>query len=280
MPSLREKDHKKTSDKRSTLCGNETYSPDGDVYSMGSHYIINMNNSMLPVDAYCLSEYYDVVRKLITLMVSPESAAGVMDGIISIPVDLFYLGRAFLDTENRYKNENEHYRLAMFIKRGFSDKNLLSQLINLIFEELFSRVPEKTQNRIFSHIGGALFGRSATNSFVSGTIAKIVMDKIIKTVSSAQVSKTIAIISSMSGALIGNILLIAGMAERAVYTSRALEEDCPEIYNKLRPNDLDLLYFLVESLMEPVVDAIKIRRNDGQAAFEKMMELLANEIGK
>ncbi|EEJ3916789.1 hypothetical protein PJ142_003377 [Salmonella enterica] len=280
MPSIREQNNEKMSNKRSTLCGNETYSSGGDIYSMSNHYVINMGNSTLPVDAYCLSEYYDVVRRLIKIMVSPESAGGILDGILSVPVDIFYLGRAFLDTENRYRNEIEHYRLATLIKREISDEDTFTRLINLIFYELFSYVPEKTQNKIFSHIGGAIFGRTITNAFVSGEIAKATMKKAISSVSSAQLSKIISISASISGAIIGNILLTGGMAERAIYTSRALKEDCPEIYNRLRPTDLDLLYFLVESIMEPVVDAIKIRRNDGQIAFEKMMELMANEIRK
>lgn len=73
---------------------------------MSNHYVINMGNSTLPVDAYCLSEYYDVVRRLIKIMVSPESAGGILDGILSVPVDIFYPGRVFLDTENR--NEIKH----------------------------------------------------------------------------------------------------------------------------------------------------------------------------
>ncbi|EAA7111125.1 hypothetical protein EWJ91_24190 [Salmonella enterica subsp. enterica serovar Ouagadougou] len=280
MPSIREQNNEKMSNKRSTLCGNETYSSDGDIYSMSNHYVINMGNSTLPVDAYCLSKYYDVVRRLIKIMVSPESAGGILDGILSVPVDIFYLGRAFLDTENRYRNEIEHYRLATLIKREISDEDTFTRLINLIFYELFSHVPEKTQNKIFSHIGGAIFGRTIANAFVSGEIAKATMKKAISSISSAQLSKIVSISASISGAMIGNILLTGGMAERAIYTSRALKEDCPEIYNRLRPTDLDLLYFLVESIMEPVVDAIKIRRNDGQIAFEKMMELMANEIRK
>lgn len=84
MPSIREQNNEKMSNKRSTLCGNETYSSDGDIYSMSNHYVINMGNSTLPVDAYCLSEYYDVVRRLIKIMVSPESAGGIPDGIFDL----------------------------------------------------------------------------------------------------------------------------------------------------------------------------------------------------
>ncbi|EOX8572784.1 TPA: hypothetical protein N2G15_002102 [Salmonella enterica] len=32
--------------------------------------------------------------------------------------------------------------------------------------------------------------------------------------------------------------------------------------------------------MEPIVDAIKLRKTDGQASFEKMMEVVAGEIKK
>lgn len=70
------------------------------------------------------------------------------------------------------------------------------------------------------------------------------------------------------------------MAERPVCTAQALKKNHPEIYNNLKPKDFDLLNFFVESLMEPVVDAINIRRTDGQAAFERIMEMVADDLKK
>ncbi|ELW2864680.1 hypothetical protein QMI71_002977 [Salmonella enterica] len=278
MTTLRNHENGINSVEDSVLTNSDTCSTPGMTESL---ILQNMGNSMMPgYYIYCASEYDDIVRRIIRILISPDTAIGFLEGIKSVPVDLFYLGRAYLDTENRYRNENEHYRLALLIKRGLSDEDLISNLIHLIFEELLIHTPENTQNKIFSRIGGAMFGRMATNSLVAGKIARIVMQNIINAASSTQLRAILSIKASFTGAIIGNILLIGGMAERAVYTAQALKEDCPEIYNKLRPKDLDLLYFFVESLMEPIVDAINIRRTDGQAAFEKIMGMVADELQK
>lgn len=278
MTTLRNHENEINSVEDSVLTNSDTCSTPGMTESL---ILQNMGNSMMPgYYIYCASEYDDIVRRIIRILISPDTAIGFLEGIKSVPVDLFYLGRAYLDTENRYRNENEHYRLALLIKRSLSDEDLISNLIHLIFEELLIHTPENTQNKIFSRIGGTMLGRMATNSLVSRRIANIVMKNIINAASSVHSRSILAKKTSLTGIIIGNILLIGGMAERAAYTAQALKEDCPEIYNKLRPKDLDLLYFFVESLMKPVVDAINIRRTDGQAAFERIMEMVADELKK
>lgn len=68
------------------------------------------------------------------------------------------------------------------------------------------------------------------------------------------------------------------MVERCIYTSERLQQYNPEIYNRLRTRDLDLLYFLVEPALNPFVDALKIRNTQGQVAFERLLSMVENEI--
>ncbi|EAA1889172.1 hypothetical protein KG752_004345 [Salmonella enterica] len=110
-------------------------------------------------------------------------------------------------------------------------------------------------------------GRAITNSVISGRIATTIAGR-----SSLYIK--------FKGGIIGNILLLGGMTERAIYSSWGLNADCPEIYNLLYPDNLDLLYFLVEPLMEPFIESMKIRENEGQTAFNELMEIVVDEIKK
>lgn len=78
--------------------------------------------------------------------------------------------------------------------------------------------------------------------------------------------------------MIGNALLIGGMTERCIYTSEKLLKNNPEVYNALRTRNYDLLYFLVEPALNPFVEALNVKRMQGQQAFEKIIEMVEKEI--
>ncbi len=78
----------------------------------------------------------------------------------------------------------------------------------------------------------------------------------------------------------GNILLMGGMAERSIYTSRALQQSNPEIYYALHRKNYNLLYFLVEPLLEPFVEALRVKRTQGQPEFDKILDMVEDELKK
>lgn len=111
----------------------------------------------------------------------------------------------------------------------------------------------------------SLAGRTAANSYIFGKMASIIAQRT-------------AFLVTLQGGAAGNILLIGGMAERSVYTSRSLQRKNPEIYYALYPRNYDLLYFLIEPALEPFVEALQVRRNHGDAAFNKIIDMVENEL--
>lgn len=277
MSSLRNPENETDSVESQTLKGYDVCSSAGEPYAAKSLIFSNM---MPGVYIKCSDEYYTLVQRFVRLVLSPETAVGFLQGMASIPVDLFYVGRSYLDTENRYRNRSEMYRLSLLIKRITSEEGVMSELINIIFETFFSHVPEKTQNKLFSRIGGAITGRAVTNAIVSSKLIDILAGSLQKAIVEKRITLREMLKINKSAALVGNIMLLGGMAERAIYTADALKYDCPELYNKLYPKSLDLLYFLVESAMEPVVDLIKLREKEGQVVFNNVMEMVSDELRK
>lgn len=274
MPPLREYEEKVNPKKDNILRSYE-----GCAYSLTDEMILRTDNSIMPFYVWCSSEHREVALRIIRVLTSPETIESFFDGVKSVPIDLFYLGKGYLDTDNRFVNRNEKYRLSLLLKRCFSDKDVLSEILELIFGTFFEQVSEETQDKIFRKVGGTIAGRLATNTAASRRIALLIMKNVLNATSKSFSTRLLKYSTiSAVGSLIGNLLLLGGMAERAIYTAQPLRNECPEIYTLLRAKDLDLLYFLVEPYAEPFVDAIKIKNKEGRIAFDNLMTVVSNEM--
>jgi hypothetical protein len=212
-----------------------------------------------------LRSYQEIARRIAKIILSPESALGFIDGVLSVPKDIGYLAFGFIDTDNRYQRESEKIRMLTAIKYGLLENHNFIKTIETVLDIFNKTVPEDKQNAIYGKTMASVAGRTITNSLIAGKLATII----------AQRS---SFLITLRGGLIGNTLLIGGMVERCIYTSERLQQYNPEIYNRLRTRDLDLLYFLVEPALNPFVDALKIRNTQGQVAFERLLSMVENEI--
>ncbi|OWS73602.1 hypothetical protein CBW22_21885 [Pantoea sp. VS1] len=212
-----------------------------------------------------MRSYQEIARRIAKIILSPESALGFIDGVLSVPKDIGYLAFGFIDTDNRYQRETEKIRMLTAIKYGLLENHNFIKTIETVLDIFNKTVPEDKQNAIYGKTMASVAGRTITNSLIAGKLATII----------AQRS---SFLITLRGGLIGNTLLIGGMVERCIYTSERLQQYNPEIYNRLRTRDLDLLYFLVEPALNPFVDALKIRNTQGQVAFERLLSMVENEI--
>lgn len=212
-----------------------------------------------------MRSYQEIARRIAKIILSPESAIGFIDGVLSVPKDIGYLAFGFIDTDSRYQRESEKIRMLTAIKYGLLENHNFIKTIETVLDIFNNTVPEDKQNAIYGKTMVSVAGRTITNSLIAGKLATII----------AQRS---SFLITLRGGLIGNTLLIGGMVERCIYTSERLQQYNPEIYNRLRTRDLDLLYFLVEPALNPFVDALKIRNTQGQVAFERLLSMVENEI--
>ncbi|MEK6307765.1 hypothetical protein [Pantoea dispersa] len=212
-----------------------------------------------------MRSYQEIARRIAKIILSPESAIGFIDGVLSVPKDIGYLAFGFIDTDSRYQRESEKIRMLTAIKYGLLENHNFIKTIETVLDIFNNTVPEDKQNAIYGKTMASVAGRTITNSLIAGKLAIII----------AQRS---SFLITLRGGLIGNTLLIGGMVERCIYTSERLQQYNPEIYNRLRTRDLDLLYFLVEPALNPFVDALKIRNTQGQVAFERLLSMVENEI--
>ncbi|QCT21285.1 hypothetical protein FEM41_17330 [Jejubacter calystegiae] len=83
---------------------------------------------------------------------------------------------------------------------------------------------------------------------------------------------------ALRGGVIGNLLLIGGMTERCIRTSEKLRDEDPQLYYKLRAKDYDLLYFILEPALKPFVDATRVRRTEGEDAFNTIINMVEKKV--
>lgn len=189
-----------------------------------------------------MSTYIDIAKRIAQIIISPETAVGFVHGVLSVPQDLGYLAYGFIDTDSRYNRETERIRLIKAIRFGILQNENFVRTIKIVLNKLNQYIQEKKRDGIYAKIGASVVGRAITNSIISKKIA-------------TAIAQRSSLMVSLRGGIVGNTLLAGGMAERSIYTSQRLQSTGPEIYYALHQRDYDFLYFLVEPVLAPFVEA-------------------------
>ncbi|EAS4986500.1 MULTISPECIES: hypothetical protein [Enterobacterales] len=212
-----------------------------------------------------MSTYIDIAKRIAQIIISPETAVGFVHGVLSVPQDLGYLAYGFIDTDSRYNRETERIRLIKAIRFGILQNENFVRTIETVLNKFNQYVPEKKRDGIYAKIGASVVGRAITNSIISKKIA-------------TSIAQRSSLMVALRGGIVGNTLLAGGMAERSIYTSQRLQSTDPEIYYALRQRDYDFLYFLVEPALHPFVEALRVRRTQGETAFNQILDLVEKEV--
>ncbi|MFC6377105.1 hypothetical protein [Tatumella terrea] len=222
-----------------------------------------------------MDSYQEIARRIAKIILSPDSAIGVVDGVLSVPKDMGYLAFGFIDTDTRYQRETEKIRMLTAIKHGLLDHHNFIKTIETVLNNFNKFVPETRQNAIYSKIIASVAGRTITNSMIAG---RTITNSMIAGRIATAIAQRISFLITLRGGIIGNSLLNGGMVERCIYTSQRLQQYNPDIYHALRYRNYDLLYFLVEPALNPFVEALKVKNTQGQPAFEKILSMVEKEI--
>lgn len=173
----------------------------------------------------------------------------VVQGVISTPVDFFYLGYDFIDTENRGPNFDDRERFFRLIKAGLVNRQSLEKIINLFVNQFIRHVKFEDLRSVTTHASGVLLGKYTFAQISTMNIGKIFTSRMLA--------------GFAIGMLSGSVLTAGATVSRAIYTSRKLRERNPAMHNELRRmGNLDLLYFIVEDKVRPFEDADCLARSD------------------
>ena len=188
---------------------------------------------------------------------APGIVTGFINGILEIPEDIGYVAYDFIDTENRYSNNNDKIRLMFLVKNGGANRDSLSEIIKTVLIRYFDALTNEQKLQIQYKTGGQVAGKIVFTTQILSKFLQTFIDKLL--------------IRSSIGLITTSLLTLGAMQSKAVYCSRDLLNRNPKIYWALRERgDLDLLYFILEDQLKSFENALILYERDIHA-FNNVM---------
>ncbi|MCI1678089.1 MAG: hypothetical protein LKK36_01450 [Ewingella americana] len=199
-------------------------------------------------------------------------ARSVMSGVISVPMD-FYLGleRTFQDLDlsdggRRIQNRNmqDDIRVGRAISKAFRDRNEITKIAKIIIDDSLKNLPEPVLQKLYDKlIGGATSMTSRTSTQLA--LSSYLGSKVVSGVMLSFISRIA--LRGLTGVMTGGVVA-QGVISRACEASRRLQLQNPQLWQKLRLNDYDMLYFFFEEPLQNFIQMGETLRKNPSASQE------------
>lgn len=208
-----------------------------------------------------------------------DLGAAIIEGIISIPVDLAQgakrsyediAGSPSIRAENRGERERAFRSIKMAIYMGASDSGPIEKMIKIILTKFYDKLPDSMIQTIAEKAGlGVSFmgSRVATQAAITTAVARKITQEVVILGAAKRFVK-------FGVGVAGSALLIQGLIENASNASKRLQISHPEIYKLFRENDLDMAYFLIEDSMTPIMSALSNYEESPQSFQEAVKRVI------
>lgn len=185
------------------------------------------------------SDIEDLANRISDIIMSPATISGLINGALTVPLDMGYLAWGYMDTDSRFAHQTQRFRMAEAIHNDILNYKYITNAVEIIFKEFDKYASVSQQNNAYRGVVSSMVGR-----FMSAKL----------------------------------IAMIGGMSERSIRMSESLAIEAPEIYWLLRPHDYDLTYFLFEPAVKPFIDAVHVGATRGQPAFDKIIDAVGRKL--
>lgn len=209
-----------------------------------------------------------IASRISNIILSPETIKGLVNGALTVPLDMGYLARGFFDTDNRFAYQTQRIRMAHAIRNDILNYDHIINAVDLIFQQFNKYLTVSQQDNVYRSVISSIAGRFAATKIASNIAGAVL----------ARLSFIGAKTGSKVAGQIAMILMIGGMSERSIRTSERLAIEASEVYAMLRPHDYDLTYFLIEPAVKPFVEAIHVATTQGQPAFDKIISAIGDKL--
>lgn len=94
-------------------------------------------------------------------------------GALELPVDLFYLGYDFLDTDSRWENNIDKERCIRLVKDGFANRKYIEKMANYIIQRYLDKIDIEKLKNVAVNSSASLAGGVITNRLILGNIGDL-----------------------------------------------------------------------------------------------------------
>lgn len=185
------------------------------------------------------SDIEDLANRISDIIMSPATISGLINGALTVPLDMGYLAWGYMDTDSRFAHQTQRFRMAEATQNDILNYKHITNAVEIIFKEFDKYASVSQQNNAYRGVVSSMVGR-----FMSAKL----------------------------------IAMIGGMSERSIRMSESLAIEAPEIYWLLRPHDYELTYFLFEPAVKPFIDAVHVGATRGQPAFDKIIDAVGRKL--
>lgn len=227
-----------------------------------------MVDSAILVGNIATDDVKKIANRIYDIIVSPGIIPGLINGALTVPLDLGYLVTGYFDTDSRFAHQTQRIRMAEAIHNDILSYEHITNAVEKIFDKFDKYLSITQQDNVYRSVVSSIAGRLSTA-------------KIISSIGAAVLTRVSFIGAKTANNWIGRVtmlLLVGGMAERSISVSEELAIKSPEIYQLLRPHDYDLTYFLFEPAVKPFVEAIHIANQLGQPYFNKIIAIVESKL--
>ncbi|WP_261643961.1 hypothetical protein [Erwinia mallotivora] len=185
-------------------------------------------------------------------------------GALELPVDLFYPGRSFLDTDNRLNNSFDSEPCIRMVKKGCANRKNLQKIANIIINRYLNKIDVNKLKSAGTNFAGSISGSIMMNRMILGNIGPGFADRMVA--------------KMLIGFSFSTLLSLGALQARSIYTSRELSKRDPELHNYLRRlGDLDLLYFLMEKRLQPFETAFALWKQN-RPLFDEVSRFFLQKV--
>lgn len=127
---------------------------------------------------------------------------GFLKGFVTLPLDFYYLGRDYTDTDNRTVNSFDKERMVRMIKNGLASKQNIEKILRLFLDNFFRHVDATKVRELSAKRAGGFLGKMAFNQIATGNMGYVFSSRLIPRI--------------VTGATVGGILSIGAAMPRSV----------------------------------------------------------------
>ncbi len=149
----------------------------------------------------------------------------------------------------RDRNQRETERFIRLIRAVGSKEEPIRRLITLVMTDFYKKLNDAGKEAINNQLAygaGHLGGKTGAQFGIAYTAGSLMIRK----ATSAVVYREF-VRFSVSVPL--NVLMWQGLIEEAALASRRMQRNYPQTYFRVSPQNLDMVYFLVENQLEPYI---------------------------
>ncbi|WP_261375874.1 hypothetical protein [Yersinia intermedia] len=138
------------------------------------------------------------------------------------------------------------------------DRFIIAKIADIIIHDTLSRLPDETIQQLHQELIYGATGkitRMAAQTLISGYISG-------RVVSGLAASSAVTLSFRLGTTAMVSIVMLQGIASRASEASRTLARENPSLFNKLKPDGYDMLFFLFEKPFECFIKLSKMAKNN------------------